>query len=200
MSSSRRASTGGGIGPFPADYDSQRHQRTSSSQGPRSADGTLIPESTSSPSLPTSDSPPGPRPPPSTPAEPSLSTYSSQVTTPSRRPSSASFVPQGQISTREAAIPHLREVADPIIAHQDYSPHRVQHRRRSESEFARHRDLGSGAARRNGVVAPDEIDNPAPTIARSRSWLIYVVGTNIAEDHPALTAPSLFTDVSGFNS
>ncbi|KAJ5133375.1 hypothetical protein N7526_004740 [Penicillium atrosanguineum] len=27
-----------------------------------------------------------------------------------------------------------------------------------------------------------------------RSWLIYVVGTNLSENHPALTTPSLFTD------
>ena len=27
-----------------------------------------------------------------------------------------------------------------------------------------------------------------------RSWLIYVVGTNVSADHPAFTMPSLFTD------
>lgn len=65
-------------------------------------------------------------------------------------------------------------------------------RRRSDSEFARHREqLGSGAARRNGVVEPD--NHNAPT---GRSWLIYVVGTNLSENHPAFAAPSLFTDVS----
>jgi hypothetical protein len=31
-----------------------------------------------------------------------------------------------------------------------------------------------------------------------RSWLIYVVGTNLSENHPALTTPSLFTDVCAF--
>ena len=191
----RRASSGD-IAPFSGDYDRQRLQRTSSTHDSNSADASLIQESVISPSPPTSDSPPGPRPPPSTPAEPSLSALSSQVPTPSRRPSSASIIQQAQISTREAAIPHLRESADPITAQQGQPTLRVQHRRRSESESARHRDLGAGAARRNGVVAPDEADNPAPAIARSRSWLIYVVGTNIAEDHPALTAPSLFTDVS----
>ncbi|KAJ5739211.1 hypothetical protein N7533_011995 [Penicillium manginii] len=49
----------------------------------------------------------------------------------------------------------------------------ARQRRRSDSEFARHRALGSGGG---------------------RSWLIYVVGTNLSENHPALTTPSLFTD------
>jgi Ring finger domain len=39
------------------------------------------------------------------------------------------------------------------------------------------------------VVEPD---NPPP--ATGRSWLIYVVGTNVSPDHPAFTMPSLFTD------
>ena len=191
----RRASLSG-FAPFPADYDSQRHQRTPNSQGPHSDDGTISPEAAPSPSLPSSDSPPGPRPPPSTPAEPILSTHASQVATLSRRPSLASAIQQAQVSSREAATSQLREAADPVTPRQGQPTQHVQNRRRSEPEHARNRDLGAGAARRNGVVAPDEIDNPAPAIGTSRSWLIYVVGTNIAEDHPAVTAPSLFTDVS----
>ena len=66
----------------------------------------------------------------------------------------------------------------------------VRQRRGSDSEYARHRDLGSGAARRNGVVEPDNVPD------QGRSWLIYVVGTNLSEDHPAFATPSLFTDVS----
>jgi hypothetical protein len=65
----------------------------------------------------------------------------------------------------------------------------ARQRRRSDSEFARRPELGSGASRRNGVVEPD---NPPP--ATGRSWLIYVVGTNVSPDHPAFTMPSLFTD------
>ena len=38
-----------------------------------------------------------------------------------------------------------------------------------------------------------EPDQPPPS--GGRSWLIYVVGTNLSENHPALTTPSLFTDV-----
>jgi hypothetical protein len=39
------------------------------------------------------------------------------------------------------------------------------------------------------VVEPDQ-----PPPSGGRSWLIYVVGTNLSENHPALTTPSLFTD------
>lgn len=67
----------------------------------------------------------------------------------------------------------------------------ARQRRRSDSEFARHRTFGSGSVRRNGVVEPDQ-----PPPSGGRSWLIYVVGTNLSENHPALTTPSLFTDVS----
>jgi len=65
----------------------------------------------------------------------------------------------------------------------------ARQRRRSDSEFARRPELGSGAARRNGVVEPDH-----PPVGPGRSWLIYVVGTNVSSDHPAFTMPSLFTD------
>lgn len=65
----------------------------------------------------------------------------------------------------------------------------ARQRRRSDSEYARHRALGSGAVRRNGMVEPDQ-----PPPSGGRSWLIYVVGTNLSENHPALTTPSLFTD------
>src|SRR6202007_948841 len=58
-----------------------------------------------------------------------------------------------------------------------------------DSEFARRPELGSGAARRNGVVEPDH-----PPTGTGRSWLLYVVGTNVSPDHPAFTMPSLFTD------
>lgn len=183
----RRRASVGGLGTFPANYDTERHQRTLS---PSTADVYSNSGPANPPAL--SESPPGPHPPPSTPADPGLSAYSSAATTPSRRPSSASAIQQPQIQIRDLGAQNLREagISDP----EDQATH-VQHRRRSDSEFARHRDLGAGAARRNGVVEPDEVDagdTPAPG---SRSWLIYVVGTNLSEDHPALTTPSLFTDV-----
>ncbi|RMZ80140.1 hypothetical protein DV737_g3049, partial [Chaetothyriales sp. CBS 132003] len=65
----------------------------------------------------------------------------------------------------------------------------ARQRRRSDSEFARRPELGSGASRRNGMVEPDSMSSSA-----GRSWLIYVVGTNVSPDHPAFTMPSLFTD------
>lgn len=185
----RRRASIGGSNTFPANYDSQRHQRAlSSSSGQGQTDVT----STSTTTV-LSDSPPGPHPPPSTPAEPGLSAYSSAATTPSRRPSSASAIHQPSLPNRDIASQHLRETGIP--APEDQS-NRVQQRRRSDSEFARHRDLGAGAARRNGVVEPDEVDTGDVPASGSRSWLIYVVGTNLSEDHPALTTPSLFTDVS----
>ncbi|KAL4897866.1 hypothetical protein BDV59DRAFT_198126 [Aspergillus ambiguus] len=133
-----------------------------------------------------SESPPGPHPPPSTPAEPGLSAVSSGASTPNRRPSSASVM-------SPHPLPQLDENGpmQPTVDTTDSSiPLSSAHRRhRSDSEFARHRDLGSGAVRRNGVVEPD---NPSPPAGRS--WLIYVVGTNLSENHPAFATPSLFTD------
>lgn len=133
-----------------------------------------------------SDSPPGPHPPPSTPAEPGMSAVSSGTSTPSRRPSSASAMSPNP-------LPHLHEnqSLQPTVepSEQSAPPSTARQRRRSDSEFARHRALGSGSVRRNGVVEPDQ-----PPPSGGRSWLIYVVGTNLSENHPALTTPSLFTD------
>jgi hypothetical protein len=149
------------------------------------------PLESTSPTLPgvLSDSPPGPFPPPSTPAEAPMSTLSSGNSTPSRRPSSASamspnILPQvheepGLDSTLQSGI-HPPTAADSG----------ARQRRRSDSEYARHRHLGSGAARRHGVVEPDQ-----PTPPAGRTWVIYVVGTSLSENHPAFATPSLFTDV-----
>lgn len=186
----RRRASIGGLNTFPANYDSQRHQRTLSSS--RQGSTEISPDSGSVNPLALSESPPGPNPPPSTPADTGLSAYSSAAPTPSRRPSSASAIQQPPMPNRDQAVQHLREAG---ISDPEDQTSRVQHRRRSDSEFARHRDLGAGAARRNGVVEPDEVDTGDTPAQRSRSWLIYVVGTNLSEDHPALTTPSLFTDV-----
>lgn len=135
-----------------------------------------------------SESPPGPHPPPSTPAEQGMSAVSSGTSTPSRRPSSASAMSPG-------VLPHLHEgrslqsTVEPAVD-EPVPPNAARQRRRSDSEFARHRALGSGSVRRNGMVEPDQ-----PPPGGGRSWLIYVVGTNLSENHPALTTPSLFTDV-----
>ena len=193
--SHRRRASIPGLTTFPANYDSQRHQRTLSTSS-RQGSGNATPVTGSATPLVISESPPGPHPPPSTPAEPALSAYSSAATTPSRRPSSASAIQQPPIPSRDAATQHLREAGILASDERGDQTSRVQQRRRSDSEFARHRDLGAGAARRNGVVEPDEVDTGDAPASGSRSWLIYVVGTNLSEDHPALTTPSLFTDVS----
>ena len=186
----RRRASIGGLNTFPANYDFQRHERALSPRRHVPADVPSDSNLASPPAL--SESPPGPHPPPSTPAEPGLSGYSSAATTPSRRPSSASAIQQPPIQVRDSAAHNMSEggTIDP-----ENQATRVQHRRRSDSEFARHRDLGAGAARRNGVVEPDEVDTGDTPASGSRSWLIYVVGTNLSEHHPALTTPSLFTDV-----
>ncbi|PYH90823.1 RING finger protein [Aspergillus ellipticus CBS 707.79] len=135
----------------------------------------------SAPSVP-SESPPGPHPPPSTPAEAGLSAVSSSASTPSRRPSAVSAMSPG-------ILPHLDASRSMQPTVEDGIPLNARQRRRSDSEYARHRDLGSGAVRRNGVVEPDNATPPT-----GRSWLIYVVGTNLSENHPAFATPSLFTD------
>ena len=187
----RRRASMGGVNPFPANYDSQRHQRMHSSSRQGSTDATSVVSSSLPMAL--SESPPGPHPPPSTPADPGLSTYSSGTTTPSRRPSSASALQHPSLPSRDLAAQHLREAG--LLTPEDQALRAVQQRRRSDSEFARQRDFGAGAARRNGVVEPDEVETGDAPTQGSRSWLIYVVGTNLSEDHPAFATPSLFTDV-----
>ena len=176
----------GGVNQFPANYDSQRHQRMHSSS--RSASGDTTPVTSAAIPMILSETPAGPNAPPSTPAEPYLSAQPSGTTTPNRRPSSASAVQHPQGPYHDNALESLNETRDSHDAAND-PYHAVRQRRRSDSEFARHRDLGAGAARRNGVVEPDD----APS--QGRTWLIYVVGTNLSEDHPAFATPSLFTDV-----
>lgn len=191
--SQRRRASMGGLGSFPTNFESQRHRMLSPTRQ-SSADATTTGPSNMPLSL--SESPPGPHPPPSTPAEPGISTYSSGTTTPSRRPSSASAAQRSLLSNHDMARPNLREVG--MLTAEDDAIRVVQQRRRSDSEFARHRDLGAGAARRNGVVEPDQMESGEPPAHGSRSWLIYVVGTNLSEDHPAFATPSLFTDVRTF--
>ncbi|KAL8674226.1 MAG: hypothetical protein Q9168_001394 [Polycauliona sp. 1 TL-2023] len=184
----RRASIGG-TNPFPPSQNRQWPHRFGSSPN---ASGNSTPATASGSVSGHSDLPAGSHPPPSTPAEAGLSPYSSGTTTPSRRPSSASALHQPSISARDMAYAPVDD-SRPAGAEQQM-PHPVHQRRRSESEFARHRNLGAGAARRNGVVAPDGVEEDNNNPPGSRSWLIYVVGTNISENHPALTTPSLFTD------
>ena len=164
---------------FPAQYDSQRHHRTRNTTNRSPTEASLpIPTSNAMPTL-LPESPPGPNPPPSTPAD-----ARSGAATPNRRPSSASAV-------HSSNLPHLDE--HPAVMSDD-SPtdtnlNTARQRRRSDSEFARRPELSSGASRRNGVVEPDNVPPGG-----GRSWLIYVVGTNVSPDHPAFTMPTLFTD------
>jgi len=155
---------------FPQQYESQRHSRARAATRSSAENGLLTPMS---------ESPPGPVPPPSTPAD-----IRSGHATPNRRPSSAS-------AAHASGLPDLNEDQDnysaPLPAESAFNT--ARQRRRSDSEFARRPELSSGNSRRNGVVEPDRPHNGA-----GRSWLIYVVGTNVSPDHPAFTMPSLFTD------
>ena len=187
----RRRASVGGFSSFPAQYDSQRHHRIFSSGQTSSGDATPTLGTTTPPFF--SESPPGPRPPPSTPADHTLSTVSSQATTPSRRLSTISALQYPPAFDRDSPV--QLPVHEDGTVHEERPYRFVQQRRRSDSESARHRNLGAGAARRNGVVEPDDLETGDTPSSTNRSWLIYVVGTNISEDHPALTTPSLFTDV-----
>lgn len=168
---------------FPAQYETQRHQRTRA-QASRSSNISdpnvpATPEAGGASHL-VSESPPGPNPPPSTPAD-----IRSGQATPIRRPSSASAVQNPVLP--DLAEDHPQQDIETPPAESSFNA--ARQRRRSDSEFARRPELGSGAARRNGVVEPDH-----PPAGVGRSWLIYVVGTNVSPDHPAFTMPSLFTD------
>ncbi|KIW66585.1 hypothetical protein PV04_05905 [Phialophora macrospora] len=168
---------------FPAQYESQRHQRTRTQNSRLSSHsdqiGPTTPDAGTGSTL-VSESPPGPHPPPSTPAD-----IRSGHATPIRRPSSASAAPNQPLSDLDEYRPPQELDNVPY----ETSFNAARQRRRSDSEFARRPELGSGAARRNGMVEPD----PPPGGA-GRSWLIYVVGTNVSPDHPAFAMPSLFTD------
>ena len=178
----------GGLGGIPPPRVPDFLRQAGLNPSRRMSDAGPRPAQPSYPTSSLSESPPGPHPPPSTPAEQGLSAVSSGTSTPNRRPSSASAL-------SPSLLPDLHEgqsMQPPAGPSNDTAPlNAARQRRRSDSEFARHRALGSGSVRRNGVVEPDQ---PPPT--GGRSWLIYVVGTNLSENHPALTTPSLFTDVS----
>ncbi|KAI4213529.1 MAG: hypothetical protein LQ351_003753 [Letrouitia transgressa] len=187
--SDRRPNSMGDITSLPANSIRQRH-RQPSSPVEQSLRSTAL--ATTGVPLALSELASGPFPPPSSPADSALSPFSSGSTTPIRRPSSASALHHPRSPSIHSVSNRQHEASFPTLEDQEVRP--GQPRRRSDSEFARHRELGAGAARRNGVVEPVGVEAEEPPSLGSRSWLIYVVGTNLAGDHPALTTPSLFTD------
>ena len=138
------------------------------------------------------DSPPGPVPPPSTPAEHTSSAVSSQPATPSRRHSTVSSLHRPSLGEEQ----YVGEGPLPgsPISHSERTLRFPRYRRRIDSESARFRHFGAGAARRNGVVEPDSVEEGDER--SSRNWLVYVVGTNLSGDHPAWATPNMFSDVS----
>lgn len=103
---------------------------------------------------------------------PAVQQPTAQSSTPSRRGSFMRRATGSNLETTTEEAPTSRRTP--------------RQRRLSESDFTR---FGSGSARRNGVVEPD--NNPGEG---SRSWIIYVLGGSYPENHPILTTPSLFTD------
>lgn len=151
-------------------------------------------------STPHSGSPPGPYPPPSTPAErlslSPLAPHSNLPTTTSseiprlslsswlRRRSALSSNPSHQDSEMETAS-STEDLATTNAATQT-----TARRRRSDSEAARHPYLRRDDPRRHGFIGPSrERDG---TVSGGRSWLIYVIGTNLSQDSPILDMPNLF--------
>ena len=189
--------------------------RAGESTRPRS---TIVPRHMTFGSSAMRESPPGPNPPPTTPAEFSHSSPNSSLPSGRSRPrstssgsaflsdelsadsmTSASDTPgassrlsrrASRRSTHAAASALASNMNHDLMPDGDNIPMipdnvQVRQRRRSDSEQARSRNL---ASHRNGTIDPDG----GPT---QRSWLIYVVGTNLPENHPAFLTPSLFSDV-----
>jgi hypothetical protein len=196
---------------FPANYDSQRHHRGNTVSSTSSQPEAIPTAGTSLMSLPTvlSDTPPGPNPPPTTPADPSLSALSSGTTTPNRQSStsSANHTPLFPNHARENGARRQTSIFEPTEEESHASPRNPRRRRVSDSEFSRYRNYGLGSSRRNGMVgdsgpSTEGIESDSgrsrrgQTETTNRSWIIYVLGGSYPEDHPILTTPSLFTDVS----
>lgn len=184
---------------FPAQYESQRHQTTR----PTSFSPSVTPPTTTSP---LSESPPETHPPPSTPAE-----LRSESATPNRRPSSASAAQSSTTlfnnNTMSSYEPFASAPATTATSSSNANPTASPppssfptSRRRSSSEALRRPELHPSSSRRHGVVEPDHppslptASNTNSNTSTGRSWLIYIVGTNVSPDHPAFTMPSLFTD------
>ena len=148
---------------------------------------------------PHSESPPGPYPPPSTPAERlSLSPIGPQSSllaagTEPPRLSLSSWIRRRSALT--SSPPQQDNDMDDASSSEDASPSTNQpqtpvRRRRSDSEAARHPHLHRDDPRRHGIIgAPHDREDAAPL---GRSWLIYVIGTNLSEDNPLLDMPDLF--------
>ncbi|KZF25397.1 hypothetical protein L228DRAFT_265866 [Xylona heveae TC161] len=183
----RRRASMGGLGTFPSNYDSQRSPEP---RRPRSGARPGDPFTSSPPPL-SSDTTTG-------------SGRSSTFDTEDGHTSSRSRLLSRRSSTPAASLAHnpspSRQIGSTEALNQTrsddgaQSPHSgsttARQRGLGDSDHVRHRELGSGATRRNGVVEPDSGRGPESP----RSWIIYVLGGSYPEGHPILTTPSLFTD------
>lgn len=183
LSNSHRRASVGGVPGGSLGFDNQRHTRGASvgSLRPTSElDTSLIP-----PSL--SESPSGALPPPSTPADPSMPNFHQEPLAPESRvpvePAEANTLSDdngvGYGGGREPARRRLsRRLSSPEAGRSGGSSN-------SSSASSTSGSAGSSSSRR-----------PSGSPEGTRSWIIYVLGGSYPEDHPILTTPSLFTDVS----
>lgn len=172
--SHRRRTSMGASNTLPGGYDNQRQPR-SPLRPPGSP--TLVPEVENLLS--------GRRPPPSTPASAGLSAVSSGAATPTHSPSVSS---QSTPSRRNSVLRRTTSAGLNSTVEEGAQTQQRLARQRQPND-PDHTRFGSGSARRNGVVEPDNSPGDG-----SRSWVIYVFGGSYPENHPILTAPSLYTD------
>ncbi|KAF1808431.1 hypothetical protein P152DRAFT_477344 [Eremomyces bilateralis CBS 781.70] len=170
------------------------HRRTASMGGFRSTSGATDSDSRDTSYERTREGthiPLSPIPPPSTPANgvlPELTPRTSINNPPSQLPSAPSASTSSTSDdSRNLSVSSDHGIDGDRLAPPPFTRRRPRERPHSQPDFGR---FGSGSPRRNGVIAPDNLDESQS----SRSWIIYVLGGSYPENHPILTTSSLFTD------
>jgi len=153
--------------------DNQR----ASGRAPRPASEVLFPPA---PSIP--DTPQGPHPPPPTPADLGLALLNPGMI--NTAPNIASGNPEG-----------ARMMGNPSGAHAE-----GRHSTAPDATTSQEAGASPGGVRRdiNATPSPGNASQRRQGGEGTRSWIIYVLGGSYPENHPILTTPSLFTDVSVF--
>jgi hypothetical protein len=185
LSNSHRRASMGGAPSSSLGFDNQRHSRGTSA-------GSMRPASMvdPSPSLtsPFAESPLGAQSPPSTLADPSISNFRHDpLATESRNPPEpTSALPEGS----GAGHSSIREASRRRLSRRLSSPDALPPLGRASGGNA------TGSATSAGSSGGSGSRRSTGSAEGTRSWIIYVLGGSYPEDHPILTTPSLFTDVS----
>jgi len=147
-----------------------------SGRAPRPASEVLFPPASSIP-----DTPQGPHPPPSTPADLGLSLLN---------PGMINSAPNIASGSPESA----RIMRTPPGAYGEGSHNTLP----DAPTTAQDAGASPGSVRRdsNATPSPGNASQRRQGGEGTRSWIIYVLGGSYPENHPILTTPSLFTDVS----